>query len=69
MISVGEYLCAVELYKSYPAKIIEGRMVILFNGSWIDREDFERFEKMPVIPDFKANLNNCDKSKLYLYGT
>lgn len=68
IISIGEYIALKQKYKSYPGKLINGQMFIYYDDEWITKKKFDKLVKKPIVPNFTANLNNPDKTKLWIHS-
>lgn len=66
--SIADYVKAKDEYLNYPGRIINGEMFVLYKGKWIALNEFNQSVKAPCIPNLKANLNNSDRTKLWMYS-
>lgn len=65
---INDYVEAKEEYKNYGAKITpQGEMLIQVHGHWISKKEFDQLIKKPFVPDFKVNLENVDKTGLWMF--
>jgi len=67
MITIGEYLKYTEARKQFLGRIAKGKMKILFYGKWITQKQFDKVMPPIIMPDFLANLNNVDTTKLWMH--
>lgn len=66
MPTIGEYLERLYEYRSYPGKIKNGVMFVLFHGHWISKGDFDKVAKAPSLPSLLMDNNNIDKTKSWM---
>lgn len=63
--SISEYFRLKAFYDSFPGRIINGVMTVYYFGEWISKEEFDKLVTVPKMPDFKANLLNIDRTRLW----
>lgn len=65
-LSMTEYFKIKSFWDSFPGRISpDGNMKVYYFGEWISLEEFNKLVPLPSFPDFKANLNNPDKTRLW----
>lgn len=68
MISIAEFIQKRNDYFNYPGKIVNGLLFVKYEGRWMPKKEFDKLVKLPITPNFTANLNNCDPTKLWIYS-
>lgn len=64
---VSDYLKAKDSYYNAPARILNGNMRVLWENEWLTLEEFKSLVKPPIVPKFGANMENPDKTRLWLH--
>lgn len=65
--TISDYLKSVSQYHSYPGRISNGKMFVLFGGKWVSKKEFDRLVKRPSVSSFVYNPNNIDGSVKWIY--
>ncbi len=66
--SVAEFLKVRDVYQNLPGKITaDGELLIDYFGEWITAAELEAVFPRPIVPDFNANLQNVDKTKMWIH--
>lgn len=66
-LSVGDYIIQKTARTNLPGKIRKGILYVLFDKKWITETELNTFWPPLCVPDFKARLDNCDKTKLWMH--
>lgn len=64
---IGDYLKKRDEYINLPARIDRHGIKILYKGKWLTKPELDAVFKMPTVPNFTANLENFDRTKLWQY--
>jgi hypothetical protein len=65
--TIKEYLNQRDIRANLPGRIIDGAMFVFFNNEWITEQELNDFWPPIVIPNFTADLNNVDKTRLWIH--
>lgn len=64
--SIREYLAKKYAYDAIPWRIDKGgNLLAYWAGKWITEDELHSFFKKPILPNFTANLLNCDKTRVW----
>lgn len=66
MISIAEHLSQVQDYNFHSAIIKDGEMTVQLHGHYIPVKEFNQLVKRPLVPDFKSNKNNVDRTGAWM---
>ena len=64
---IGEYLKKRDEYAALPGRIEKGKMLVQYRGQWLTKEELNKVFPAPLMPDFKASLDNNNRTNLWMY--
>ena len=64
---IGAYLKRRDEYAALPGRIEKGQLLTLYKGEWLTRDELDNVFPAPVMPDFKAALDNNNTTNLWMY--
>lgn len=66
--TVSNYVKLKNEYIQYPGRITkDGEFLINYKGYWIHKKKFDKLVKKPIVPNLTANINNPDKTKIWMH--
>jgi hypothetical protein len=65
-ISIVDYLERLYFRKNVTWKFVEEKLIAFDGKKWMSEEEFDREYPLPVILNFRAAMDNADKTKNFL---
>lgn len=65
--TIKEYLNQRDIRANLPGRITNGTMFVFFNNEWIEDSEFKKIWPPLILPNFSADMNNVDTTRLWIH--